>query len=129
MATNKGKRKPVPPSRVRYEATHKTFSVRLDPELQRRLDQLKHESGMSLADVIRIGLDKAEPNVKAAFHRGVEYGFEEAREFFEVRFQCRRCGLWHQAITTDELKAAAAEFMYQQGLSDIECRFEFDEDS
>ena len=123
MATNRRKRKSIPPSRVRYEATHRTFSARLDPELQRRLGQLKHELGMSLADVIRIGLDKAEPDIKAAYHRGVEDGFEEAREFFEVPYPCSRCGYWHQAITTEESKAAAADFMSQQGWFDIECRF------
>jgi hypothetical protein len=121
MATAKGKRH-VPPSRARYEATHKTVSARLDPELLDELDRLKHESGMSTADVIRIGLDKARADIKAAFHRGVEEGFEEGREFFEVSYQCSRCGYWHQAIITDESKAAAAEFMYQQGCFDIECR-------
>jgi hypothetical protein len=127
MTTAKGRRRHVPPSRARYEATHKTVSARLDPELQHELDLLKSKSGMSTADVIRVGLDKAKPNIDAAYHRGVEDGFEEAREFFEVRFPCSQCGLWHQAITTDELKAAAAEFMFQQGWFDIECRFELDE--
>lgn len=129
MATAKGKVKRVPPSRQKYEETHKTVSARLDPELQTELDQLKRESGMSTADIIRIGLNRAKTDIAAAYHRGMEEGFEEAREYFEVRFQCIRCGYWHQAITTDEMKAAAAELMYEQGRMDIECRCEFGEDS
>lgn len=126
MAAAKGKRirKHVPPSRQQYEATHRTVSARLDTELLNELDRLKHESGMSTADVIRIGLDKANPDIDTAYHRGVEDGFEESRKFFEVLFPCSQCGYWHQAITTDELKAAAAEFMFQQGWYDIECHFQ-----
>lgn len=115
MATAKGKRKRVPPSRARYEATHKTVSARLDPELQHRLDLLKQESGMSVADVIRIGLDKAEPEVKAAYNRGVEDGFEAAREIYEAPYPCSVCGRWHLSITTLEEKEAAAELMHQDG--------------
>jgi hypothetical protein len=114
MATAKGKRR-VPPSRARYEATHKTVSARLDPELQRRLDLLKQESDMSVADIIRIGLDKAEPAVKAAYDRGVEHGIDITREKYEVPYQCAACGEWHLSISTLEEKLVAGEFMTEQG--------------
>lgn len=127
MATAKGRRRHVPPSRVRYEATHKTVSARLDPELLKELEQLKSESGMSTADIIRIGMNRAKPFVKAANMKLIEETFEEAREFFEVPYPCPRCGYWHQAIITEESKAEAAEFMYEQGRMDFECRLELDE--
>ena len=127
MATNKGTRKRVPPSRERYEETHPVISVRVTPEMRERLEQLKSESGMSTADIIRIGMNKARPYVKAANIKLLENTFEEAREYFEVEYPCPRCGYWHQAIVTEESKAIAAEFMYEQGRMDFECRLEFDE--
>jgi hypothetical protein len=99
MATAKGKRR-VPPSRARYEATHKTVSARLDPELQRELDLLKSKSGMSTADVIRVGLDKAMPAIDDAFKRG----YEVAEIRFRVFYLCSGCGVQTLSIGTEEQK-------------------------
>ena len=120
MATTKGKR--VPPSRARYEATHKTVSARLDAEVRRQLDLLKFESGMSTADVIRIALDKAKPDLKAAYERGVEDGYGSARALYEVAYRCAECGERHLSITSEEEAKAAADFMHQQGWHDPSCR-------
>jgi hypothetical protein len=87
----------------------------LDTELQRRLDLLKQESDISVADVIRIGLDKAEPIVKAAYNRGVEHGIDTTREKYEVPYQCAACDRWHLSIFTLEEKLAAGEYMTEQG--------------
>ncbi len=89
MATDKGKTKRVPPSRKRYEESHPVVSVRLPADLRHELDLLKIESGMSTADVIRIALDKAKPDIKAAYERGVE----AAREIYEVSYPCSECGV------------------------------------
>ena len=121
MATAKGKRKHVPPSRRQYEATHRTVSARLDAELQHELDLLKSESGMSTADIIRIGLDKAKPDLEASFQKGVEVGFERSREKYEVPYECSECGRWHLSISTLEEKVAVAEYMSEHGWHHEDC--------
>jgi hypothetical protein len=60
MATNKGTRRRVPPSRERYEDTHPVISVRVTPQMRERLELLKTTSGMSAADVLRVGLGLAQ---------------------------------------------------------------------
>lgn len=122
MATAGGNRKQVPPSRKRYEETHPVVSVRLSPELRHELDLLKFESGMNTADVIRIAVDKAKPDLKAAYERGVEDGYETASQIYEVSYPCSECGEWDLSITSDEEKELVAEFMRQQGWHHTECR-------
>ena len=101
---------------------HKTVSARLDAELRHQLDLLKFESGMSTADVMRIAVDKARPDVKAAYERGVENGYSSAKALYEVRYRCAECGEPHLSITSGEEEKAAADFMHQQGWHDPMCR-------
>ena len=111
MATAKGKVRRVPPSRRQYESTHKTVSARLDPELQHELELLKSKSGMSTADVIRVGLDKAMPAIDEAFRQG----YEVAEKRFRVIYLCSGCGVRTLSIGTEEQKEAAAKLMHQDG--------------
>ena len=76
---------------------------------------MKFESGMSTADVIRIGLDNAKPDLKAAYERGVEDGVETGTEIYEVPYACGECGEWHLSIASEKEKGAASEFMARQG--------------
>ena len=122
MVTSKSKAKRVPPSRLRYESRNPVVSVRISQETKRQLDLLKFESGMSAADVLRIGLDRAKPDIKVAYERGVEDGVETGREIYEVPYACGECGEWHLSISSDEEKVAASEFMTQQGWHDPRCR-------
>ena len=92
--------------------------MRLPPNLRHELDLLTIESGMSTADVIRIGVDKFKPDIKVAYERGVE----AAREIYEVSYPCSECGVWDLSITSDEEKDVVAEFMRQQGWHHTECR-------
>jgi hypothetical protein len=63
MATNRGNRKRVPPSRERYEAENPVVSVRISKEMREELQVLNTAAGMSIADVLRVGLDRAKlPN-------------------------------------------------------------------
>jgi DNA-directed RNA polymerase subunit RPC12/RpoP len=118
MATAKGKGRRVPPSRRRYEATHRTVSARLDLELQHELDLLKSKSGMSTSDVTRVGLDKATPAIEEAFKRG----YEESERRFRVIYLCSGCGEQTLSIGTKEQKEAAAELMHQDGWYCPRCR-------
>ena len=84
MATEKGKRKRVPPSRLRYEQSHPVVSVRISQEMRRELELVHTASLMSIADVLRVGLDKTKPAVEAAFNEGYDEGYQSARREFEV---------------------------------------------
>ena len=84
MVTGKTKAKRVPPSRLRYESRNPVVSVRISQETKRQLDLLKFESGMSAADVLRIGLDRAKPDMHVADERGVNDGFATTVEITEV---------------------------------------------
>jgi len=111
MATVKGKSKRVPPSRERYDVSHPVISVRVSPEMREKLEFLKSASGMTAADVLRVGLDLAEPAVEEAFDKGFEY----SRGKYEVIYLCSGCGEQTLSIGTTEQKEAAAELMHQDG--------------
>jgi hypothetical protein len=66
----------VPPSWVRCEAANPAVTVRISLELRDELAKLKEEHGLSLGDVLRIGLDKAKPQLDAAQRRGEKEGLQ-----------------------------------------------------
>ncbi len=58
MAIKSKKIKPVPPSRTRYTEANPTVSVRITREFHQELQELKETSGLSIADILKAGLDK-----------------------------------------------------------------------
>ena len=52
------KRRSVPPSKQRYLATHPTVSVRVELDLYTQLKELKEKANLSMADVLKIGLER-----------------------------------------------------------------------
>ncbi len=115
-------KKSVPPSRVRYEKANPAVTVRVSRELRDALAELKEEQGLSMGDLLRIGLEKAKPDLEAAYQRGMEEGYEIAQDEYEVTYWCSRCRRRHMSITTDEEKEAAADMMYQAGWHSTACR-------
>ncbi len=122
MAMDKGKRKRVPPARERYEEDHPVVSVRISKEMREELRLVTDVSGMSIADVLRVGHDKAKPAVDEAFNEGYYEGYGYAQREFEVTFRCSECGERHLSITSEKAREAAAEYMYQHGWHDPKCR-------
>ena len=59
MVSRQGKPRHVSPSRARYEQSHPTVSLRVDSD-----------TGLSVADVLRVGLEKSAPSVREAYYRG-----------------------------------------------------------
>ncbi len=116
MATDKGNRKRVPPSRERYEEGHPVVSVRISKEMREELRLVNDVSGMSIADVLR------EPAVDEAFNEGYYEGYDYAQREFEVTFRCSECGERHLSITSEKARESAAEYMYQHGWHDPKCR-------
>ena len=80
MVYTQGKRRPTPPSRRRYEASHPTISCRVDPELYGQLKALKEKANLSVTDILKIGLERCEPIVGEAFRNGFMSALAEAYE-------------------------------------------------
>ena len=114
--------KSVSPSRARYEKANPTVGVRVSSELREMLAWLKEVQGISLGDVLRIGLEKAKPDLAAARTRGFAEGYEMAREQYEVTFWCNGCRRGYLSIKSQEAKEAAAQMMYDAGWHSSACR-------
>ena len=78
MVNTSGKRRSTPPSRQRYEASHPTVSFRVDLDLYAQLKALKEKANLSVADVLKVGLERCEPLVGEAFHNGFMSALAEA---------------------------------------------------
>ena len=78
MVNKQGKRRSTPPSRRRYETSHPTVSFRVDHDLYARLKELKKTANLSVADVLKVGLEKSEPLVGEAFQNGFMSALAEA---------------------------------------------------
>ena len=70
MVNTQGKRRPTPPSRRRYKASHPTVSFRVDRNLYLELKRLKEQAKLSVGDILRVGLERASPSVEEAFNKG-----------------------------------------------------------
>ena len=82
---------------------------------------LKEVHDLSIGDVLRIGLEKAKPDLAAARTRGFAEGYEMAREQYEVTYWCSRCRRRHLSIKSQEAKEAAAQMMYDAGWHSSAC--------
>ena len=78
MVKTKGKRGSIPPSRRRYEASHPTVSFRVGLDLYAQLKRLKEKANLSVADVLKVGLERCEPLVGEALHTGFMGGLAES---------------------------------------------------
>ena len=109
MTTKNRKSKQAPPSRLRYESNNPTVSLRISQELKGKLEDLKEMSGLSIADILKAGLDKLEPDVHQFYDQGLKDGYQIAKEEFEVMAQCSRCGEAHLSIVGETMNAVAAQ--------------------
>ena len=78
MVNTSGKRRSTPPSRRRYEPSHPTVSFRVDLDLYAQLKALKEKANLSVADVLKVGLERCEPLVGEAFRNGCMSALAEA---------------------------------------------------
>ncbi len=128
-APRRKRKKSAPPSRLRYEKANPAVTVRISSELRAKLAELKETHDLSLGDVLRIGVEKAKPDLDAALERGefegyeagFDEGYEEAKEDYEVTYRCSQCRQRHMRIYSDEEKEAAAQLMYDAGWHSTAC--------
>lgn len=126
MPPRSRKTKPSPPSRRRYEAKNPVISVRVPRELYEALGKVKTAQGVSMADVLKIGLGRAKPDIDKAWSKGAQEGYETgyavAKDKFEVSYWCSRCRRSHLSISSQEEMEAAADLMFRAGWHDPDCR-------
>ena len=80
MVNRSGKRRPLPPSRERYQQSHPTVSLRVDLDLYDRLKGLKKTANLSVADVLKVGLGICKPVVGESFRNGCMSALAEVYE-------------------------------------------------
>ncbi len=77
-----------PPSKIRYDQSHPTVSIRVTRELYDQLKDLREHSGKSLGDILREALKQQMPSTKKAYQEG----YNAAKREFAVSYKCRVCG-------------------------------------
>ena len=112
MTTKKRKAKAVPPSRLRYESNNPTVSVRISQELKGELEDMRVTSGLSIADILKAGLDKLEPEVNQFYERGFSDGYDAGKQEFELMVTCFGCGRAHVPVAGEIMRAAVAQKMF-----------------
>jgi Ribbon-helix-helix protein, copG family len=110
------KKRHRPPSRIRYDKTHPTVSIRVSQEMYGQLKELRSKSGKSLGDILREALGKQAPSVKQAFTNG----FMAAQEKFRVTYTCSKCGKPIE-VTSPKEKRAIASYMESNFWVHVEC--------
>ena len=126
MSPRNYKKKSISSSRQRFEDNNPVVLGRISRELYDEFAMIRFSSGASIADIFKIGLDKAEPDLEAAWQVGAEFGYgtgyNDAQQEFEVTYWCHRCRKRHISIATEDEREDAAKMMYQAGWYDPDCR-------
>ena len=112
-----GKTAHKPPSRIKYEKSHPTISVRVSKELYDGLKNLMKITGKSMGDVLREALGKQMPSAKKAY----QSGYVAAKDLFAVSFHCCVCG-GQIALTSKEAKEAVAQYFKDHGWHHVGCK-------
>jgi len=116
MTIKNRKSKQVPPSRLRYETANPTISIRISQELKVELEEMNEMSGLSMADILKAGLEKLKPDVDQFYDQGLkegyEMGYEIAEEEFKVMATCSGCGKAHLPVVGETMKAVAARRLW-----------------
>lgn len=108
--------KTKPPSRMKYEDSNPVVSFRASKEDYDALIKIKAQTGLSLADIVKVAINKQEIDIDMAYWTGIEY----AEKLWRVNYHCPVCG---KVITaeTDKEKKAIAQYMSEKGWRHTEC--------
>ena len=105
-----------PPSKIKYDQSHPTVSVRVTQELYDQLKDLREHGGKSLGDILREALGQQEPSTKKAYQKG----YNVAKREFAVSYKCSTCG-GNLTVNSVKEKEAIARYMREHGWSHREC--------
>ena len=85
-ASRGGKRRVPSPSRQRYDAKNPVLSIRLTADLRAALDDLRGKGDISIADILRAGLDLMSPPIEEAYTNGFTSALAEV--YLRVCYDC-----------------------------------------
>ncbi len=109
-----------PPSKIRYDQSHPTVSIRVNRELYDKLKELREQSGKSLGDILREAVKRQKPSTKEAYDLGCKAGYDDAKRKFTVTYRCSVCGGIISLDTVEE-RRAVSEYMREHGWSHSKC--------
>lgn len=113
-----------PPSKIRYDQSHPTVSVRVTRELYDQLKELRERGDKSLGDILKQAVKQQKPSTTRAYNQGYNYGYkqgyDEAKSQFAVGYKCSACG-GNLTVTSYEEKKAIAQYMRGHGWRHGEC--------
>lgn len=105
-----------PPSRIKYDLSHPTVSIRVTSELYDELEEIRELSGKSLGDILREALKKQAPSVKKSYQKG----YDAAKEEFSVPYKCSICG-GNLVVNSQREKDVIGRYMREQGWAHSSC--------
>ena len=105
-----------PPSRVRYETSHPTVTVRVSQDVHQRLLKIRRTTGKSLGDILREALGVQEASAGSAYQKG----YQTAKTLYAVTWKCRVCGK-DVTAQAEKSKKLAGEHLAELGWTHSEC--------
>jgi hypothetical protein len=93
-------------------------------DLYGELKAVAATSGLSMADILKVGMEKVEATAGSAYHDGFVDGYATAADEYEVTYWCARCHKRHLSLDTEETKEAGAKLMYEAGWHDPKCEYQ-----
>jgi len=111
------KKKLPPPSKIKYDKSHPTISIRVSQDLKEQLDEIREKSGKSIGDILREAVGVQSKSVKNAWN----VGHSAAKIKYGVWYKCSVCG-GNILIESDNEKKAAGKLMREHGWQHGKCK-------
>lgn len=110
------KKKCPPPAKLKYDKSHPIVSIRVTPDLKKKLQEIKMMSDKSPADVLKEAVGLQIHSTSDPYKKG----YLTAQIYHCVTYECSVCG---KPITIKTLaeKKAAAQYMKDHGWGHAEC--------
>jgi hypothetical protein len=115
------------PSRLKYETENPTVSARVPKKTRDSLYANLAKLDMSLTDALKVLAGELKVNAKpigkawqAGFAAGKGSGYKEAKERYEVPYNCSGCGK-EIVVTSEQEKRAIKRYMREHGWGHNEC--------
>ncbi len=113
------KKKKNPPSKIKYDQTHRTVIARLPKEKREKLLAVLKGLGVALPQLLLHFINEYEIKVKS-IEEAKKAGYEEAKNLYMITFPCHSCGKLIP-ITGKQAKEAASKYMTEHGWGHKEC--------
>ena len=110
------KKKYQSPAKIKYDKSHPIVSFRTTPDLDKKLDEIKHMSDKSVADILKEAVGLQAPSAKDAY----EKGYLVAKYTYLVTYKCSVCGEIMEIHTPNE-KKAVAQYMKEDKWGHSKC--------